>query len=129
MLLAQLEDGTSVCHGDYHPDNVMLTPKGPVIIDWLTAGYGNPHLDMARTVLLLSIGEPPDVGPVTRRLLRLLRKLFRNGYLAAYAEVRPYDHNAVGLWLPIAAAARLQEGVPGEEARLVAIAMGDLARV
>jgi Phosphotransferase enzyme family len=27
-------DGDVVCHGDVHPGNVMMTPTGPVLIDW-----------------------------------------------------------------------------------------------
>jgi Ser/Thr protein kinase RdoA (MazF antagonist) len=36
--LDRLPDGESVCHGDYHPDNIILSPQGAVVIDWMTAG-------------------------------------------------------------------------------------------
>jgi Ser/Thr protein kinase RdoA (MazF antagonist) len=31
--LNQLPDGDALCHGDYHPDNVLMTRNGPIIID------------------------------------------------------------------------------------------------
>ncbi|MGI5290706.1 phosphotransferase [Nonomuraea polychroma] len=32
-------------HLDLHPENVMLTPEGPVMIDWADAREGPPALD------------------------------------------------------------------------------------
>jgi hypothetical protein len=32
-LLDTLPDGSSVCHGDYHPGNVIITRQGPVAMD------------------------------------------------------------------------------------------------
>jgi aminoglycoside phosphotransferase (APT) family kinase protein len=47
--LAELPDGTALCHGDFHPGNVLITPRGPVIIDWETATRGHPLGDVACT--------------------------------------------------------------------------------
>ena len=44
-------DGDKLCHGDFHPGNVLLTEKGAVVIDWMTASICNPWADMARTDL------------------------------------------------------------------------------
>ncbi|MFC7592742.1 phosphotransferase [Nonomuraea antimicrobica] len=32
-----------ILHLDLHPDNVMLTPDGPMVIDWSNAGRGRPR--------------------------------------------------------------------------------------
>ncbi len=63
--LDRLPDGNAICHGDFHPDNVILTARGPVTIDWPTASRGNPLADVARTtVLFLAGGMPVDMeGP------------------------------------------------------------------
>ena len=47
--LGSLGDGDKLCHGDFHPGNVLLTEKGAVVIDWMTASIGNPWADVART--------------------------------------------------------------------------------
>lgn len=44
--------GTRVVHLDLHPDNVMLGPRGPVLIDWRNAGDGQPELDLALSALI-----------------------------------------------------------------------------
>jgi Ser/Thr protein kinase RdoA (MazF antagonist) len=31
--LAQLPDAPSVCHGDFHPENILLTEHGPIVVD------------------------------------------------------------------------------------------------
>jgi Ser/Thr protein kinase RdoA (MazF antagonist) len=51
--LAELPDGEVLCHGDFHPDNVLLTARGPVIIDWMTGTRGYPLADVACTRLLI----------------------------------------------------------------------------
>lgn len=39
-------------HMDFHPDNVMLTSHGPVVIDWAIARAGDSALDVAMTWIL-----------------------------------------------------------------------------
>ncbi|WP_017587612.1 phosphotransferase [Nocardiopsis ganjiahuensis] len=55
--------GGRLLHMDLHPGNVVLTPKGPVVIDWTNARDGDPDLDLALTALLLALigesGPPP----------------------------------------------------------------------
>ena len=34
---------------DFHPENVILSPSGPVVIDWANARAGEPALDVAMT--------------------------------------------------------------------------------
>jgi aminoglycoside phosphotransferase (APT) family kinase protein len=43
-----------VVHLDLHPDNVMLTPAGPMVIDWRDATEGPADLDVAATAVILA---------------------------------------------------------------------------
>ncbi|MEU1370236.1 phosphotransferase [Streptomyces sp. NPDC005803] len=43
-----------ILHLDLHPDNVMLTPDGPVVIDWSNTEEGPPALDRAMSALILA---------------------------------------------------------------------------
>ncbi|NUW39827.1 phosphotransferase [Nonomuraea rhodomycinica] len=43
-----------VLHLDLHPENVMLTPDGPMVIDWADAGEGDPALDWGMSALILA---------------------------------------------------------------------------
>ncbi|GAA1075483.1 phosphotransferase [Nocardiopsis metallicus] len=53
-------------HMDLHPGNVVLAPRGPVVIDWTNARDGAPDLDLALTALLLALTgdstDPPLAG-------------------------------------------------------------------
>ncbi|MFC2013409.1 phosphotransferase family protein [Chloroflexota bacterium] len=49
--LEQLPDGSAVCHGDFHPRNIIISSRGPVIIDWANATQGNPLADVAWILL------------------------------------------------------------------------------
>jgi Ser/Thr protein kinase RdoA (MazF antagonist) len=44
-----------VVHLDLHPDNVLLGPRGAVVIDWRNAVDGPPELDLAVTALILAV--------------------------------------------------------------------------
>lgn len=39
----------ALLHLDLHPGNVILSPAGPVVIDWTNARGGDPALDLALT--------------------------------------------------------------------------------
>ncbi|MGC4747437.1 phosphotransferase [Micromonospora sp. DT201] len=43
-----------VLHLDLHPQNVMLTSHGPVVIDWRNAAEGPADLDVAMTALIFA---------------------------------------------------------------------------
>ncbi|MFJ6831521.1 phosphotransferase [Streptomyces sp. NPDC091209] len=43
-----------VLHLDLHPDNVMLTPDGPKVIDWSNTEEGPPGLDWAMSAVILA---------------------------------------------------------------------------
>ncbi|MBK8082804.1 MAG: phosphotransferase [Devosia sp.] len=106
--LAALPDGDRLCHGDFHPMNVMGPPEAPVVVDWLDATEGPPAADLCRTWLLLRLAAPPA---------------FTAAWLAAAAP-DPVRRAALAAWLPILAAARLAENVPDETEALLALAHG-----
>jgi uncharacterized protein (TIGR02172 family) len=117
--LDRMPGGESVCHGDYHPGNIILSPRGPIVIDWMTACHGNAVADVARTVLLFRIGVLPEETPLAQRLVTpLIRRAFLSAYLRAYRTLQPLSEDEIEAWLPILAAARLSERIDAEETRL-----------
>jgi len=111
--LAALDDGDRLCHGDLHPDNVMLTKRGPALIDWEGATSGNPLADAARTAVLLTVAEIP-VGTPLRMLLVTARRRFAEAWRRAYAAAHPHRPEDLEAWIPVVAAARLSEGIEAE---------------
>ena len=72
----------TLVHLDLHPDNVMLTAGGPVVIDWSNAALGVPGLDAANTWLTLTAGQP-DGSALMRSIVAVGRRVFVNRFVAA----------------------------------------------
>ncbi len=115
--LAGLPDGNVLCHGDFHPDNILMSPRGPIVIDWSDATQGNPLADVARTLLLFRLGEPPP-DAARRWLLQLGRTSTRRIYLGQYMALRGASEHDIDAWRLPVAAARASEEIAEERPRL-----------
>ena len=114
--LDQLQDDNALCHGDFHPENILITVEEPVIIDWVNATQGSPLVDVARTTLLLRVGDLP-LSMNERRCQKIaeMRYLFYEAYLEHYTQMQSISRKAIARWeLPVAAA-RLSEGISNDE--------------
>jgi len=125
--LSTLPDGEWLCHGDFHPWNIILGPEGPVVIDWCDATRGNPVADVARTVLLLR-GAARYARRSPRPILEFISRVCLQAYLRRYRALRPLPAAELSAWLPVLAAARLHENVEAEKRWLVRLAAGLLRR-
>jgi aminoglycoside phosphotransferase (APT) family kinase protein len=108
-LPVRFGDPEVIVHADLHPDNVMLTAAGPVVIDWPNAGLGNRGADVANTWIIVATSEA-DSDRVRRFLQSAGRSLFLRSFLRA-AGRDPARH-----LLPMMAANRLEDRnlLPGE---------------
>jgi len=118
--LSLLPDGTNVCHGDYHPGNVLITSHGPVVIDWMTASAGSRWTDVARTSLILNIGAK-GAGKQVSPILRTAIKLYDRTYLHRYHALQPDAKHEMADWMPVIAAGRLNENIVPEREALIRI--------
>jgi Ser/Thr protein kinase RdoA (MazF antagonist) len=121
QLLDTLPDGNMLCHGDFHPGNIIITPSGPVIIDWMTVSKGVASGDVARTLTILEAAKAPEGTPL-RWLLEWIRKLFLATYLNTYLQLRPDIKESLAGWQAVMAANFLSDvSILGEEGDLRAI--------
>jgi uncharacterized protein (TIGR02172 family) len=133
VTLESMPDGSRLCHGDFWPGNILMTPRGEVIIDWLRASRGNPLADLARTTnLVLGFTRTSQVKrpflsyassktrSIKNTLLQLFFRILYPVYLNNYFEFCPSDRNEYRRWLPIVAAARLSDAIPELERMLIA---------
>ncbi len=81
----------SIVHLDLHPDNILLTGRGPMLIDWGNAGDGDPDFDTALTALILAqvaIGSiEHEIGADAGTVLDLLLPLVPGDPLAKLDDV------------------------------------------
>jgi aminoglycoside phosphotransferase (APT) family kinase protein len=80
--------GERVVHLDLHPLNVIVSPKGPVVIDWTGASAGDPLVDVGIAWVLMAAGQIPQ-KKVVATVMGWARSLLVNGFLAQFdrAEV------------------------------------------
>ncbi len=67
--------GPTLVHLDLHPLNVLISPTGPVVIDWANAALGEAAVDVAVTWMVVASAAIPG-NPVARALAQLLQDRF-----------------------------------------------------
>ncbi len=98
--LASMPKHKKVCHGDFNPSNIIITPDGtPFILDWSHATQGNASADVARTYLLFKLNKKDAVA---------------ERYLDLFCEKSDTARQYVQKWLPIVAASQSVKGHPEE---------------
>jgi uncharacterized protein (TIGR02172 family) len=115
--LASLPDGTAICHGDFHPENILFTKDGPVIIDWGTGSRGDPLGDVACTARLIRIANLPSWTPAyMHHILKCSRILLHRSYSRRLLRHYHATRSQVRAWdVPLSAAAtfwRVPEAAP-----------------
>ncbi|MFD2024546.1 phosphotransferase family protein [Promicromonospora aerolata] len=130
-LLDGLPSGDRLCHGDYHPGNVMVTTDGVSVIDWPNAARGVPEADHARALLLMRWADPmPDAPLATRAVVASGRSMLARGYARGYARAHGRQTQGSGApsrlqhlepWLVVHIAARLWEGIDAERPLLTGL--------
>ena len=118
VTLERMPDGNRLCHGDFHPGNILMTAQGAIVIDWIDASRGNPLADLARTTIL-ALGAA-ETGQIQGSLLKAFVRIFHAAYIRYYFKLSPGGEDEYHRWLPIVAAARVSEKIPEVEKWLIA---------
>lgn len=103
--IASMKKHNKVCHGDFTPGNVIITPDGtPYVLDWAHATQGNGAADAARTYLIFVLKGQKELG---------------EKYLRLYCEKSDTARQYVERWMPIVAASQSVKGKPEERELLL----------
>jgi aminoglycoside phosphotransferase (APT) family kinase protein len=92
-------DGDVLLHRDLHPQNVILTRSGPVIIDWEGARYGPAIADVAMTWVIIGFSTVP--GTSLRAIATVgVQSAFTRSFVRAAGPLdEPWRQTAVRLRL------------------------------
>ncbi len=121
-VLEGLPDADRLCHGDYHPGNLLICDGTPGVIDWAASARGAPEADHARTLLLLRWANPlPGTALLFRGLIAAGRSLLATTYGRHYRQANPGQLRHVQSWLTVNIAARLSEGIDAERTQLTGL--------
>jgi tRNA A-37 threonylcarbamoyl transferase component Bud32 len=89
--LPELDGGDRLVHLDLHPMNVLLSPKGPIVIDWPNACRGFGLTDVAVTVVLLTCPDVPGsraINLAAKPARAFLARAFSSRYRGRALEER-----------------------------------------
>ncbi|MFL5782050.1 MAG: phosphotransferase family protein [Thermoleophilaceae bacterium] len=120
--LGELPGGDRLCHGDFHPGNVM----GEHVIDWANATRGDSVADVARTWVVLEFSPlPPGSSATSRRLAAAGRGLLLRGYMRSYTRSARLDPALFSRWVRVRAIERLTQKIEGERDRILGHLMSE----
>ncbi len=97
-MLHSIKFEPRLCHGDFHPFNLILSKKNVNIIDWVDASSGDIRADVFRTYLLYA-----------QTSLELAEM-----YLHLYCKNTSLLRDEIFQWAPIISAARFSEKVSSQ---------------
>ena len=94
--LESMPKHNKVCHGDFNPTNIIITPDDKAyIIDWAHATQGNASADVARTYLLFCLNGDVEGAEF---------------YLDTFCKKSNTAKQYVQKWMPIVAASQSVKG-------------------
>lgn len=118
-----LPAGAALLHGDLHPGNVLMSPEGPVVIDWFDAALGHPIADITRTSILIRPTIPGQLRPhlpgADDHTLRVLHDAYLSDIDERFGGLLELGESLDAMWTPVVAAGRLSEQAESNDDFLV----------
>jgi aminoglycoside phosphotransferase (APT) family kinase protein len=114
-VMKTLPDGTSLCHGDFHPGNILHHDGKNYVIDWSAASRGDFHADVAHSYLLMRVvPKVPHLNSMVHLMQKLIGRAIANTYLSTIANRWRIDYKILSRWILINAAERTYHGMTSE---------------
>ena len=88
--LEAIGPGDAVLHLDLHPENVLLGPRSPQVIDWANARRGHWADDVAQTVVILA-------GALVRQPIAAAVPIFVDAFLQSFDRLAVRSHLAAAI--------------------------------
>lgn len=119
-LLDELPEGNALCHGDFHPGNILKSGEKYYIIDWSGSYNGDILSDAAHTYILLEI--VPDyegMNAVKHASAKFVGNIIAAEYIKTFRRLMKFDWSDFSKWMVIKAAERTFYGFPSEKPALI----------
>ena len=99
--LESMKNHKKICHGDFTPSNIIITPGGTAyILDWSHVTQGNAAADAARTYMLFCLKGMDEVA---------------EKYLDLFCKKTDTAKQYVQRWMPIVACTQSVKGKESEQ--------------
>jgi uncharacterized protein (TIGR02172 family) len=75
QMIDKLPNGNVLCHGDFHPGNILISGGNTYVIDFMNICHGDFLYDIARTVFLVEYTPVPVEAKDSDMILRFKKTL------------------------------------------------------
>jgi aminoglycoside phosphotransferase (APT) family kinase protein len=119
-LLEELPKDNRICHGDFHPGNIIISNNKYYVIDWFGATSGDILSDIAHSYLILR--NTPQIPGNSRNqniIIAGVASILSKKYLTSCDKLCSIDYGKFSKWLVVRAAERIVYGMPTEKEALV----------
>ncbi len=123
-LVARTNAAMVLCHGDLHPRNVILSERGPVIVDWFDACRGQIVAEVARTSVMLTSREFVPGGASMPDDFVATITVMHDAYRFTLDASIELDTDELDRWCLVHTVARLAEGFGVERLANLRAALG-----
>jgi len=125
-----LDHNISLCHGDFHPGNIMFNGDNPYIIDWMNGNSSNPLSDVCRTYIMLKspfayLSTPVEVQEEVKSIINILLE----AYLDEYTKINSIDRAEIFKWILPIATLRLLEHIPYEKEWILGLIEEEISKL
>ena len=105
---------TSLCHGDFHPFNILVDQGRYLVIDWVLATQGDACADVAGTYLIMCLmaSEIAEESALLKYTVARVCRKFADVYLNRYMKLSGRSREDIIRWIPIRAASYIDRDLP-----------------
>lgn len=119
-ILEEIDEGEAICHGDFHPGNILIQDHKNYIIDWGNAYRGPALSDLAHSYLLMkNTPRIPGIRTIQYNFMKIGGGLLAKTYINEMHRLQSFDWGDLSKWIVIKAAERTVHGLIMEKPRLV----------
>lgn len=113
-----LPSGNTLCHSDFHPDNIMIEDGKYYIIDWINVNRGYFAADVMRSCAIIEFGSKAsdmELGSEIQAGIEMYRKTYLDSIVAG-SDLSPDE---IYRWEIPVLVGKLLDGNPEDEKRFV----------
>lgn len=114
-IMKELPINNCICHGDFHPGNILVQNDACYIIDWSGAYRGDFISDIAHTYLLMThVPEVPGQRQLQHAIIRFLGSYMAKIYLEEILKLKKFSLSDFSKWTVVMSLLRIYYGMPSE---------------
>lgn len=111
-----LPSGNNLCHGDFHPGNILMQNGECYIIDWSGVYRGHFLSDVAHSFLLMKVvPKIPGQNSLSHSMMSAAGRRIANTYLKDILRLQSFDFSEFSKWTVVMSFLRVCYGLPAEK--------------